>query len=96
MEKDEQKDHFRHFDIALEQFNMSDEQKLKLYQLISGILYLSLIKFEDTNGQVSVHHTPNNAIQNASDLLSINSTELIQTITIKKIGIGIKNGGEIR
>lgn len=96
MEGDEQIAQFHHFDIALEQFNVNEEKRLKLYQLIAGIVYLKQIKFQETNGVVSVCDASRNAIQIGSDLLSINSAELIQALSIKRIGVGNKNVDEIR
>lgn len=94
LEEDEQSAPFRHFDIALEKFNMNENQKAKLYQLIAGILNLSKIEFEDKNGILCVRD--NNALHNVSHLFSINAYELIETLTIKRIGVGNNSDDKIR
>lgn len=96
MEENDRSSDFQRFNVALDTFNMSKEQKCNLYKLIAGMLYLSLIKFEYSKDGATVSETSKRAVQIGSTLLSIDSDELIQALTIKKIEIGNKESDKIR
>lgn len=85
---DEECVNFSHFDIALVQFNVNEKQRSKLYQLIAGILHMNLIKLEETNNIASVCASASSNLRNSSDLLSINSSELIEALTVKIVEAG--------
>lgn len=83
---------FERFDEALSQFNIIPEQRIILYRIIAGILHLSKVDFEDNDPTCSISKSSDESVQIASQLLSIDSNDLVQNLTTKQLKISNRAG----
>lgn len=85
---------FNRFNEALGKFNINPDQRIILYRIIAGIMQLMDINFEDNATGCFISESSKETVQIASELLSVDSIDLIQNMTTKRMKI-LNRAGDV-
>lgn len=78
-------DQFHRFDSSLQAFGFNDSERIKMYKILSGIIYLNMIEFKEEQNTLNagsvISESSKVAVDRVAELFESNSADIKQMLT---------------
>lgn len=82
---------FQKFDQSLTKLGLVNDEKMKLYEAIAGILHLGNVNFEESGDGCKISDWSELSLQLAASLFHVDKSQLRQLLITKEIIVGNMN-----